>query len=306
MQTIRENRLSLSIPRSLAECLPPHLCDALCQSGAPALEEIRLHTGRVSAVAAHGRTYRTSIILSEREMNDILKKMCGGSLYAFSQTINQGYLSLPDGIRVGVCGSAALENGSVIGVSRITGLTVRLPHAVKVSANRLLECFLSQSARRGMLLYAPPGGGKTTVLRALTAALSSPDYDLRTVAVDSREELKFTLEDSRLNLDILAGYPRRIGIEIAVRSLGAELIVCDEIGGAEDANAILAASNCGVPLLASAHAASVEELLRRPSMYQLHRAHVFGFYVGLSRGRDNIYSYQITSWEEFDERLMHE
>ncbi len=306
MQSIRITRAPLRLPSVLADCLPIHLSDALCQSGAPALEELRLHKGRVASVCAHGRTYRTGVSLSETEMNDILKRMCGGSLYAFSQSINQGYLSLSDGIRVGVCGSAALEKGSVIGVSQITGLIVRIPHAVNVSAKEILDCFLAQRAMRGILIYAPPGGGKTTVLRALAASLASPDYDFRTVAVDTREELKFTLDGGNLNLDILAGYPRKIGIEIAVRSLGAQIIVCDEIGDAADAQAILAAANCGVPLIASAHAASAEELLSRPAMHMLHRARVFGYYVGLLRGRDNGYSYRITPWEELDERLKRE
>ena len=202
------------------------------------------------------------------------------------------------GIRVGVCGCAAVENGRVVGVSRVTSLNVRIPHAVTVCVDPILDWFFSQPLRQGMLLYAPPGGGKTTVLRSLAAALSSPRYNLCTVAVDTREELGVTLADSKLNLDILVGYPKRIGIEIAVRSLGAGVILCDEIGDEEDARAILSAVGCGVPLIATAHAADPRELLCRPTFASLHRAHAFGAYVGLTRREDNAYFFRFTPCEE--------
>ena len=117
---------------------------------------------------------------------------------------------------------------------------------------------------------------------------------MRTVVVDTREELGFTLDGKSLLLDVLIGYPRQIGIEIAVRSLGAQLIVCDEIGGPHDARAILSAANCGVPLIATAHASTAEELLRRPSIKLLHNAGVFGSYVGLARHPHGGFSYRFT------------
>jgi stage III sporulation protein AA len=96
----------------------------------------------------------------------------------------------------------------------------------------------------------------------------------------------------------MSGYPRDIGIEIAVRTLGAEVIICDEIGSMADARATLGAANCGVPLIASAHASSVEELLERPAIVLLHRARVFGSYIGLSRRTAGGFDYSVTSRQE--------
>ena len=55
------------------------------------------------------------------------------------------------------------------------------------------------------------------------------------------------MEERELCLDVLVGYPRALGIEIATRSLNSELIVCDEIGEGKEAEAIVSAQNCGVP-----------------------------------------------------------
>lgn len=302
MQSARVIGSPPRIPNELIKILPPHLCEALCRSGAPAFEDLKLRSEHACAVSAHGRIYHTEAILSASEMSEILKKMCEGSLYAYRESITRGYLSLPSGIRVGVCGSASIENGRVIGVNNVTSLNVRIPHTVDVCTEPILDRFFAQPLPRGILLYAPPGGGKTTVLRALATALASPPHDLCTVVVDTREEMRALPRLPHLNLDILSGYPKGIGIEIALRSLGAQVILCDEVGDAEDANAILAAAGCGVPLFATAHAANAEELLCRPTMKKLFDARVFGFYVGLVREKDDRYSYQFSSYEDLIKR----
>ena len=159
---------------------------------------------------------------------------------------------------------------------------------------------ISFSMEQGEVLsiIGSSGSGKTTLLRAAALSAASSTHSIRTVVVDTREELSTALSGSSLTLDVLIGYPREIGIGIAVRSLGAELVICDEIGGTRDASAILHAANCGVPLLASAHADSVSSLLRRPSIAMLHRARVFGAYVGITRSPSEGFSFEITRWED--------
>ena len=298
MQSVRVLRQPAELPDKLYEVLLRYLTDAIRRCGAWRAEELRLHRGRLATVTCSGRNFSTGVSLREDEMNDILHRMCGGSLYAYNQTINQGFLTMDGGIRVGVCGSAAMENGKIIGVNSISGLIVRIPHRTEVSAEPVLGLLREMNGLRGILIYAPPGVGKTTLLRAAAVQASSGSHAMRTVVVDTREELNPALEGEELMLDVLVGYPRDVGIEIAVRSMGAELVICDEIGGIPDAHAILRAANCGVPIMASAHAAGVDELLRRPSLQMLHRAAVFGAYVGIERDGRGSFRYAVCRWEE--------
>lgn len=301
MQNIQIAYKHSPLPSVLLGCLPPHFCDAILRATNAPIEEIRLRKGRLLTVTSRQKSIGCGIVVSERELQEIFNRMCGGSLYAYEQTIRQGYLPLEGGIRVGVCGSAACEGAKIIGVHSITGLMIRIPHAIAVEADALLHLFAKDSLRRGMLIYSPPGVGKTTLLRAMAKAVSSPRFGLHTVIVDTRGELNVELNDPNLNLDVMCGYPRDVGIEIAVRTMGAQVIVCDEIGSMADARATEGAANCGVPLIASAHAATVEELLERPAISILHRSRVFGRYVGLLRRASVGFDYTVTEWQDFKE-----
>ncbi len=296
MQKIEVVYPTISIPEVLRQCFPLRLTDAICRCGAKRAEELRLHTNRYATVTCDGKNYQTSILLNETEMESILKRMCDNSLYAYAQNIRQGFITLSGGIRVGIGGSAAVENGIIIGISKISSLMVRIPHKITVDCDEILTYFLN-NGRKGMLFYAPPGVGKTTLLRTVAEKLSSAKYSCNTVVVDTREEFCDTLQGKDLSLDILKGYPRDIGIEIAVRCFGAQIIICDEIGGEKDAQAVLSAANCGVPLIASTHARTVKELLSRPSISSIHRLRVFENYVGICR-HGNGFSYTVTNWED--------
>ena len=83
--------------------------------------------------------------------------------------------------------------------------------------------------------------------------------------------------------------------------MAAEVILCDEVGDLGEAREIVAAHTGGVPLIATAHAASVKELLSRPGMRLLHESRVFGAYVRASRAKAPFsYDYDVTDWEAAD------
>lgn len=302
MQITYPSQRIKDIPIRIQQALPKRLVESICQSAAASVEELRLHSGRISTITSYGKNIATDTVLTEEELKEILKQLCSNSLYTYGDCICRGYVALEGGIRVGVCGSAAVEGERVIGVHRITSLCIRIPHRIQADVTSLLPHLFAGGMPQSSLLYAPPGVGKTTLLRALAEQAASPARGIRTVIVDTREELSFGLTDKHLTLDVLRGYPRGIGMEIAVRSMGASLIVCDEIGNEADATALLAAANCGVAIFASAHAQSLEGLLRREAFQTLDRAAVFENYVGISRERTRFFYDVRTKIEKLEMR----
>jgi stage III sporulation protein AA len=89
--------------------------------------------------------------------------------------------------------------------------------------------------------------------------------------------------DVGLHTDVLDGFPRAKGLVTALRVLTPEALVCDEISTEADAEAVLQVTGCGVPLLASAHGGTPEEVRRRPLLRNLLQQGAFAYVAFLSR-----------------------
>ena len=293
------------LPRCLGDLLPACLLREI-EEKTPAgewIEEVRLRRERCASLTVGGRNLRLSTVLSGTEMDRLLLAMCEGSLYAHGESVCEGYLTLPEGVRVGVCGKAGVAAGRVTGVLPVTSFCIRIPHASPAVGEEIEGLLRRLSPSCGVLVFAPPAVGKTTLLRAVAARMAGGTDPRRVAVVDTRGELCYSLDGAGLLLDVLLGYPRGLGISIAARTLSAQLVVCDEIGSMEEAREITEAQLGGVPLLASAHSAELGELLSRPAMKVLHAAHCFGAYVRLSRAGDRDFSYEIWEWEKANEYL---
>ena len=298
MQNVIVNPRQL-LPSALCALLPPRVIDALRRTVPVGLypEELRLRRGRCASATVNGENLRLDVILSGEEMDTLLLRLCGGSLYAHGDTLCRGYLMLQGGVRIGVCGRASTAGGIITGVTDINSYVIRIPHRSPPIGEEICS-LLREHARDGVLVYAPPAEGKTTLLRAVAARMASGMAPRRVAVVDTRGELAFSLDSPRLMLDILSEYPRGLGISIAARTLSAQLIVCDEIGDMEEAREIVSAGACGVPLLASAHATHLRDLLARPSFALLHEARCFDAYVRVMRHEERFdFTYDVTTWE---------
>lgn len=302
MQNVIVNPRQL-LPQSLASLLPAQVVAALERAVPVGLwpEELRLRRDRCASVTVGGENLRLDCMLTGEEMDALLLRFCGGSLYAHGETICEGYLTPACGIRIGVCGRANTVEGRVEGVTDVSAFIIRIPHRAPHVGGEICDLLRSLSPLRGVLLFAPPAIGKTTLLRAVSARMAGGEDPWRVVVIDTRGELSFSLEGEHLLLDVLSQYPRGAGISIAARSMSAQLIVCDEIGDLEEAREIVSAGGCGVPLLASAHASHLADLLSRPAFALLHEAHVFGAYVGISRHEERFdYCYDVITREAAD------
>lgn len=253
------------------------------------LTDIRIRRGGGSCVSSGTRSHRITFDISPRKFDDMIFTLTGGSLYAHAETIREGYISV-DGIRCGVCGRAVMNRGEISEVCDITSVSIRIARDIPGCSSRILELVEGGGTLYGVLIYSPPGVGKTTLLRDLIRKLSGKGRQL--AVIDSRHELASAAHGG--TVDLLSGYPKADGIQSAVRSLSPEVIICDELSGDDDADAALYAFSCGVPIIASAHAGTVHELYLRREMKMLAEAGVFRYFAGLSRRSGESMSYIIS------------
>ena len=136
------------------------------------------------------------------------------------------------------------------------------------------------------------GCGKTTLLRDLIRQLETSE---KICVVDERGELFPEGIPGENRVDILYGCGKRDGILMLLRTMGPTCIAVDEITSPEDTSALLQAANCGVRLLATAHAASVTDLRMRKAYRPLVENPLFGTVLVLRR--DKSYTMErMTEW----------
>ncbi len=273
------------------------------------LEEIRLRLGR--PLALHGRggdiflnekgtavTAREAYRPGREDLERALHLISSASLYAFEQELRCGYITIPGGHRVGLCGQAVLEQGRVARLKHITGLNYRVAREVVGAARPFVRYFIDYRRRRVRhgLIISPPRCGKTTFLRDLTRWISDGAAELgfsgfQVGVVDERSELAGSFQgEPQLNMgnctDVLDACPKAEGMMMLLRSMGPQVIVTDEIGMEEDSRAVEEVIHAGVTVLATVHAASLEELRARPGLRRLLEMQIFEriLFLGRSRG----------------------
>ena len=270
-----------SVRDAVLGALSPRISEAVRRSTAlwgGRIDEIRLRRGAAASVTVGTRNLVLPLCANDAEIAAALRAFCERSLYAKTAAICDGFIPAFGGVRVGVCGRAVVREGKIVSVADISSLNIRIPRRVFGCADRLWEIMRSQGFSRGALVWSAPGVGKTTLLRELGARLSTGQYARRVAIVDSRAELS---SGEGGIADVLSLYPRAKGIEIAKRTLAPQIIICDEIGGEEDYEAILEAHYAGITVCASAHASSYESLTSSPMMRRLRDVGVFATFYGL-------------------------
>ena len=242
--------------------------------------ELHLKIGGASSVFIGGERIKLSTVILKEEFEALFQRLTENSLFAYRDSISSGYITLRGGVRVGVVGEARYDGGRLVGISNISALCFRIPSGAFSNKDELLRAFFS--AKRGLLIYSPPGAGKTSALRVLSYALAFGKEGRKLAVIDER--LEFPPEDYlNVMVDLLRGYKKSDGLEIALRTLAPEVIMLDEIGAESEALAMLSYLNSGVKIVATAHAESYSELLKRKSLRPFFEHEIFDVFFGLRR-----------------------
>lgn len=237
----------------IAEAVPQHMRKDV--------SELHLFAGK-AAYWSYGKTGQCfgDTIISPKDLQEIFTYLCHGSVHCHQQEITQGFLTIAGGHRVGLCGTALWNHGQVTGLREVTSMCIRFAHEIKGCAQELHRLLKDNS----FLLAGAPGTGKTTMLRDYVRILSGGDGgNCEVIAVlDERGELSgFDLGHTA---HIIKGLHKAQAIRQALRVLTPQVIVCDEIGSAEEAQLLIECLNCGCRFIGTIHAENWETLHIKP------------------------------------------
>jgi stage III sporulation protein AA len=239
-----------------------------------AVEELRLRIERpLSLTYPEGEAPLPQTRVLRSDLEQVLDKASEYSRYAAAETIRRGYVTASGGFRVGLCGTALPSGGGNEGLRDLSSLAIRIPRVHEGAALPVLPEVLEDGRPLSVLILSPPGGGKTTLLRDLVRLLSQgtpANPPCRVALVDERGELA-AVHHGRPQLevgprtDVMDGCPKSLAVPMLLRAMSPQVIALDEIALDADVEAVRAAAGCGVALLATVHAASLEDLDARPT-----------------------------------------
>lgn len=194
-------------------------------------------------------------------------------------TQSQGYITAPGGHRIGICGDMVVKNGEPAGFHMISSVCLRIARDFQGIGKGI------DFGTGSTIILGAPGWGKTTLLRDCSRQIGATE----TIAVvDERKEL-FPEGFSRgKRMDVLTGAPKVRGMEMILRTMGPQWIAVDEITAKEDTDACRHLIGCGIKLLASAHASSMEDFKKRPVYQPLWKEGIFKTALILRKDRSFI------------------
>lgn len=259
----------------LSPCFPPVIRDELALLLPGELREIRVRVHRPTVFCTASRSAALPWQPNQHQLETLTEALTEHSLYAREDETGQGFITLKGGHRMGLCGRVYRHRLKDIGsvCIRIAGQwpgcgEALLPHA------------------ENLLIIGAPGSGKTTLLRDLARRLSTGRQARQVGLIDERGELAACVHgvpqlDVGEHCDVLDGCSKPEAVAWLVRSMSPQIIITDELSGAEDAAALLDAMACGASVIASCHGNSLSEVANRPALAGLMARRAFHHYAML-------------------------
>lgn len=246
---------------SFLSVIPAWMRSEIDLLAADTLQELRLRVDRFPELITMSGNLQLKSAVKYEDL-----KFCINAASRYSPwsawTSRYGYITASGGHRIGLCGQVSVKDAVMTGVAVPTSLCIRIARDFKglVKDERLLY--------GSVLIVGSPGSGKTTLLRDLIRFRSENNRGAIAV-VDEKEEI-FPTDNGKLyfppgpRTDIICGCSKAQGIDCLLRNMGPQTIAVDEITAAEDCIALAHAGRCGVDLLATAHAGSKRDFIKRP------------------------------------------
>ncbi|MDO5479970.1 MAG: stage III sporulation protein AA [Clostridia bacterium] len=232
--------------------------------------------------------YEKAAFFSKEELSEIVTLLCENSVYSNQEHIKKGFIPLRGGHRAGITGRCVTENGKIKYIADFSAVNIRIAGEVIGASDKVFHKIYKDGNVRNTLIISPPGCGKTTMLRDIARKLGSP-YCMKKVAIaDERGEIAACFEGIAENdigslSFVMDNCPKAEGIVSLIRAMNPDVVITDEIGTRDDADAVMQAVLSGVFVISSVHGKDFSDAREKSGIKKLISENVFSLIIVLSR-----------------------
>ena len=276
----------------IKELLPEKLNNCLKNVNLNTVNEIRMRLnspvilnikGEIFYLCENGTTKNENFAIITRQSNIdyVIQKLSNNSFYTINDQLINGYVTY-GAIRVGVCGDLVVVNDKIKTIKNISGLNIRVPHAIKNCSLPVYKLLVSNGVKN-TLIVSPPGAGKTTFIRDFAFQLINKEKGINVLIADERAEITGMMESDLLTgADVYKNCTKEYAFTCGIRSMKPDVIITDEIDVLKDSAVIENAMCSGVKVVATIHANDLNDLKNKVGFKDIINKRMFERYVVLN------------------------
>lgn len=256
------------------------------------ITEIRMRLNEKLIIAIKNKKYflkdqnNEFIVINNYILDNFIKKISEYSIYAFNNNIINGFITLSNGIRVGLCGTVVMEQNRVVTIKDFQSVNIRIPHTIRNCSVPAYEFLVDENVKNTLIISAP-GCGKTTFLRDFIFQLNKMTK-FNILVADERNEICLSgnskgAQQNGVFCDVYTNCSKEFAFTNGIRSMSPDVIITDEIDLKNDLNSLVEATNCGVNVVATIHAKDINQLKRKAGFEDILNNKIFERFVVLNR-----------------------
>lgn len=235
-------------------------------------------------------------LISKMDIEETISSLTLNSIHAFEKEIQQGYITIEGGHRVGLCGDCIYNHDDFKGFKSISSLNIRIAREFRGCSKEFMKYIINNSGSLyNTLIVGPPLSGKTTFLRDIAANLSDglnepyfPGCEL--TIIDERGEISAPYNGiSQMYIgkrtDVLSYCMKRDGFLMSIRAMAPKAIISDELGTKDDFETVQYALKSGVNIISTAHGFDIEDIRKNIYLKDIVENNFFDRIVTLAIGK---------------------
>lgn len=256
------------------------------------ITEIRMRVNQNIIIAVKNKKYYLKndnnefVKVNKISIENFIRRASENSLYVYNDNVINGFLTLANGIRIGISGYVVVENGKITTIKDFQAINIRIPHIIRNCSLPAYD-FLVNDEIQNTLIVSAPGSGKTTFIRDFVYQLYQHNISKNILVIDERNEICSAVNgEPKIDLggfcDIYTNCSKSYAFKNGIRSMSPDVIITDELDLENDLDCILEAINCGVNVVATIHAKNINQLKMKKGFDRILDEKFFNRFVVLS------------------------